>query len=325
MQWRLDTSLEQIRARLEERPPEPVLATIVATAGSTYRKFGARMLIESSGQLTGLLSGGCLENDLIEKARDVAKTHQPQLVRYDQRGKDDPIFGIGAGCEGAMDILLEPIHVGSLASESLGSVYASLDANQTAELFIVTDPSHPLVGTHSRYPPGFSETSVQREVIAPVPKVLILGAGLDAQPLVRFLRELHWDVVVVDHRAGLLTHSNFNHVPTRHIPNRQLAEQLDLKTFIAAIVMSHHLISDQDYLAELAVSAIPYVGLLGPKARRERLLSQLNDDSRAKLHKRLHAPIGLQIGAMTPESIALAIAAQLHQFAYQLAFPATTP
>jgi xanthine dehydrogenase accessory factor len=325
MQWRLDTSLEQIRARLEERPPEPVLATIVATAGSTYRKFGARMLIESSGQLTGLLSGGCLENDLVEKARDVATTHKPQLIRYDQRGDDDPIFGIGAGCEGAMDILLEPIHVGSLASESLKCVYASLDTNQPAELFIVTDPNHPLVGTHSRCPPGFSETSVQREIIAPVPRVLILGAGLDAQPLVRFLRELHWQVTVVDHRAGLLAHPNFKQVPTHHIPNRQLAGQLDVKSFIAAIVMSHHLLSDQDYLAQLAVSAVPYVGLLGPKARRERLLSQLNDDSRAKLSKRLHAPIGLNIGAMTPESIALAIAAQLHQFAYQITHAATAP
>lgn len=318
MKWRLDTSLEQLRVRLDAQPIEPVLATIIHTEGSTYRKFGARMLIEADGRLTGLLSGGCLESDLVEQARHVAQSHKPMLVRYDQRGEDDPIFGIGAGCEGAMDILLEPLDATSFASQALRTVFDQIAAGKPAELVIVTDPSHPLAGTHSQWDSAMHTTHFRREKIAPVPRVLILGAGLDVLPLVNILDELHWNSEVADHRQGLLRHLGLSHLTTHHRADRHLVELLDGERFIAAIIMSHHLVSDQTYLAQLANSEIPYIGLLGPKARREKLLAELTPIARTRLLPRLHAPVGLPLGACTPQSIALSICAELHQFASQM-------
>ena len=105
---RLDTSLESLieRAALGEGPR--VLATLVATSGSTYRKPGARMLILADGSYRGLLSGGCLEADLGLHAREVMISGVGRSVEYDMRGPDDVLFGLGAGCEGAMRVLLEP-------------------------------------------------------------------------------------------------------------------------------------------------------------------------------------------------------------------------
>ncbi len=101
---RLDTSLELLVSRLRDLGDTAVLATIVATEGSTYRKSGARMLIESSGRMTGLLSGGCFERDLIEHAESVLNGGLPKVVEYDLRTADDLLYGIGAGCEGAMRV-----------------------------------------------------------------------------------------------------------------------------------------------------------------------------------------------------------------------------
>ena len=118
---RLDTSLELL---LERAPPEPiarVLATVVATAGSTYRKPGARMLIMADGSYLGLLSGGCLEADLKLHAQQVIESGAARAIEYDMRGPDDILFGIGAGCEGAMRVLLEPADAGSPAAAALAA------------------------------------------------------------------------------------------------------------------------------------------------------------------------------------------------------------
>jgi xanthine/CO dehydrogenase XdhC/CoxF family maturation factor len=95
------------RARLSNEPL--VLATVIRTGGSTYAKPGAQMLIASDGEYAGLLSGGCLEGDLREHARKVAATGKGRIVSYDLRTSTDQLFGLGAGCEGAMDILLSRV------------------------------------------------------------------------------------------------------------------------------------------------------------------------------------------------------------------------
>src|SRR5271156_4719749 len=112
---RLDTSLELLLQRAPLTPDARVLATVVATAGSTYRKPGARMLIMADGSYLGLLSGGCLEADLKLHERQVLDGGAPRATEYDVRGPDDILFGVGAGCEGAMRILLEPANPGSSA------------------------------------------------------------------------------------------------------------------------------------------------------------------------------------------------------------------
>src|ERR1017187_7350883 len=118
---RLDTSIELL---LEHAPADAsarVLATVVATAGSTYRKPGARMLIMADGSYLGLLSGGCLEADLKIHAQQVLMSGVARAIEYDMRGPDELLFGTGTGCEGAMRVLLEPAAPTSIAALALGA------------------------------------------------------------------------------------------------------------------------------------------------------------------------------------------------------------
>lgn len=146
------------------------------------------------------------------------------------------------------------------------------------------------------------------------PKLLLLGAGPDAAPIVDFAARVNWKVTVVDHRPAYADASHFP-AAERVVLARpeELSSAVELSRFSAAVVMSHHLPSDLSYLTTLAEATIPYVGLLGPAPRREKLLSDLG--ARAQmLRARLHAPVGLALGGRSPESIALAIVAEIHAF-----------
>jgi xanthine/CO dehydrogenase XdhC/CoxF family maturation factor len=146
------------------------------------------------------------------------------------------------------------------------------------------------------------------------PRILLLGAGPDTIPVVDFAARLNWKVTLVDHRSAYAVAAHFP-AAERVVLARpeELGASLDLGRFSAAVVMSHHLPSDLTYLRALAVSSIPYVGLLGPAMRRDRLVADLGADAQA-LRPRLHAPVGLPLGGRSPESVALSIVAQLHAF-----------
>src|ERR1700726_4201736 len=133
---RLDTSLELLLAHQPAQAAR-VLATVVATAGSTYRKPGARMAIEADGSFVGLLSGGCLEAALMLHAQEVLQSGVPRAVEYDMRGPDDILFGIGAGCEGAMRVLLEPAGLGNPAAAALAAARLATRAGQPASLVAI--------------------------------------------------------------------------------------------------------------------------------------------------------------------------------------------
>jgi xanthine/CO dehydrogenase XdhC/CoxF family maturation factor len=148
------------------------------------------------------------------------------------------------------------------------------------------------------------------------PRLLLLGAGPDATPIVDLAARINWKVTVVDHRPA---YADPAHFPTaeRVVLARPeaLADIVELASFSAAVVMSHHLPSDLGYLQVLADSKLPYVGLLGPAPRREKLLSDLGQRAE-RLRPRLHAPVGLALGGRSPESIALAIIAEIHAFVH---------
>lgn len=344
---RLDTNLELLLEHRAGLAAGTVLATIVATAGSTYRKAGARMLVEADGQLHGLLSGGCLEGDLREHAATVRESGAPRIVEYDMRRDDDLLYGIGAGCEGAMRILLEPAGPGAPAHAALAHVAAASRAGRATVLGVVHEGPAATLGTRAW--PGapdvetalreacdaaltlgasrgfrWNDESVPTEAwlqyLAPPPRLLICGAGPDAQPVARQARALGWPVTVVDHRPAFLDPAAFAGADLVCVDPAGLAASVDLGGFVAAVVMSHHLASDAAYLRALAAapagagSGPDYVGLLGPRARREKLLGELGTLA-AALTDRLRGPVGLDIGAVTPEAIALAIAAELHAFA----------
>jgi xanthine/CO dehydrogenase XdhC/CoxF family maturation factor len=149
-------------------------------------------------------------------------------------------------------------------------------------------------------------------VLQPPPRILVLGAGLDAQPVVRFVNELGWRATVQDHRPAYIENGDFSTAESVIcVPAAELGEATELNRYDAAIVMSHHLTTDRTYLKLLAGSAIASIGLLGPYDRRCRLLEEIGDDA-VGLEGRLQGPAGIDIGARGPAAIALSIVAQMH-------------
>jgi xanthine/CO dehydrogenase XdhC/CoxF family maturation factor len=146
------------------------------------------------------------------------------------------------------------------------------------------------------------------------PKLLLLGAGPDAAPIVDFASRVNWKVTLVDHRPA---YADPSHFPTAerviHARPEELGNVVNLEHFAAAVVMSHHLPSDLSYLRALAAATVRYVGLLGPAPRREKLLHDLGDNVN-DLRARLRAPVGLALGGRGPESVALSIVAEIHAF-----------
>ncbi len=344
---RLDTSLESLLACAPRDGSERVLATVVATAGSTYRKPGARMLVMGDGRCFGLLSGGCLEADLAIQAGAVLEDGVARAIDYDMRGPDDILFGIGAGCEGAMRILLEPAGADSLAAAALAEAALASRAGRATSLVMVHESTELALGTYTAsavLPPALADAaaralaeSVSREIhfegrrargfvqfLAPPPHVLICGAGADAQPVVGTALRLGWRVTVVDHRPAHAVAQRFPGAEVRRADARELRSTVPLETCHAAVVMSHHLPSDIAYLRELAEAGAPgYLGLLGPAARRQRIARELGLAVTEKLRSRIRGPVGIDIGAVTPEAIALAIVSEIHAWlagrAYQAA------
>ena len=339
-----------------------VLGTVVDTSGPTYTKAGAQMLIAADGETAGLLSGGCLEVDLAEHAREVYAGGAPKLLHYALRGPEEPVFGFGSGCEGDMDVLLQRLdaavdwqplaHLAESRNRQrsetallvVRSGTAALPAGSgvflgNGALFGVPNPP-PRTGAHggavarpvaalrelAATMPARHDTRLLRRTAAnldllvlhqPAPvRILVLGAGPDAQPVVQHAHALGWCATVVDHRSHYAQSAHFpGAVAVLDAGPASLAKALAeanaaAAPYMAAVVMSHHLEHDRAYLAELARSDIPYVGLLGPGSRRDRLLTELGDCA-ARLHGRLRAPVGLDLGATTPEAIALSIVAEI--------------
>jgi len=325
------------RERAAGRPM--ALALVLNTAGSTYSKSGSLLLIAAAGEYAGLLSGGCLEGDLRERAQDVIATGKALRISYDMRGPEDQLWGLGAGCEGAMDILL--LRVGPDSDwEPLAHMQESLRAHRRTALGIVTesrDSTLPagtilLSGTVSEVlhdalqtglsavvssgEPGWIEglagVSVFALPLALPPRILVLGAGPDALPVYEFARLLGWKLTLCDHRPAYAAAERFPDAERVLLARpEELAQRLDLSQYDAAVVMSHHLQSDLAYLRVLAHSNIAYVGLLGPAPRREKLRTELGAAAEL-LHDRLRSPVGLALGGRSSTSIALAIVAEIH-------------
>lgn len=322
-----------------------VLATVYETAGSTYSKAGHRILLAANGDYRGLVSGGCLEGDLAERARGVVQTDRAAAVTYDLRDEADELWGLGVGCNGLLRVFLQPLSTGNdyqpfaAIAEALvgvsGAGVATVVASSTSEVpvgatavatstgeraFGVAGSAAAIVAAASRVALEGSEArlvtrdgyTILRAPVRPIPKLLVLGAGLDAVPLVAMAAELGWFVTVADHRPAYLERGGFERAErTVLIEPEGLRRALPLDDYDAVVVMSHHLATDRKYLAELASAATRYLGVLGPRARRGRLLHDLADVA-PQLSERLKGPVGLDIGADSPESIALSILAELY-------------
>ena len=329
-------------AARRDRGEPLVLVTIFETSGSTYSKAGTHMLIDGNGDFHGMLSGGCLEGDLALRAATVIDSGTPQTVTYDL-AEDDELWGLGVGCDGVMQVFLQALTPAN-GYEPFATIARAMLGDRPLQVAIVIESDHPdvkagaaatgggdgvsgfgLEGHHAArilgdaVRPVFGpksldghELGVLSARIQPSPRLLVLGAGPDAEPVVRFAAELGWRCTVADHRDAYIESGSFAAAEkVLCVPAAELGDSLDLARYDAAVVMSHHLASDRAYLAQLASTGIRYVGLLGPAARRDRLLSELGDSGQA-LEGRLRGPAGMDIGGRGPAAIALSIIAEVH-------------
>lgn len=350
-----------------------VLATVVRVTGSSYGGVGARMLIRVDGSTVGLVSGGCLESDLAEHARGVHESDRAEVVRYDTRDDEDAPWGLGLGCNGLIDVLLEPLQP-ARAKYFAKFLSRALEADRPSVLATVirvapskantsfvdteeilrgdseTAGASPSVGAHALFTGNRIEKSgewgsgntlarttadsddalaagrrglvreygpveVAFEIVAPAVRLVICGSGPDVIPIARFGSELGWDVTVVDHRPVDDSHSA--RFPGARVVEcaeaSHLGDAVTLTPGTAGVVMSHHISRDTDYVGALLESGAAYIGVLGPRARTERMLADLSarKGTPVTLGGPLFAPVGIDIGGEGPDAIALAIVAEI--------------
>lgn len=333
-----------------KRGERAALATVVSVEGSSYRRPGARMLITESGETTGVLSAGCFERDVCERASKVMLTGEPMLVKYNTTTDDDIVWGLGLGCNGVVHVLIEPATNERVAGlmQLLAECAESDISGAITTVFHVAGETETTIGTTALlYPDGTidgefnipsmfddlievvttTRSTIKRyetpdgyvdvffEVIQPRPRLVIFGTGFDVLPVVGLARNLGWHTTVVDTRARVSSRERFHEADAVLLsrPEDVLA-QVTFSERTMVVLMTHNYLHDLELLRQLLPLPLPYLGCLGPKQRTERLLLELfdNDTRRAAAQlRRLHAPIGLDIGAETPEEIALSIVSEI--------------
>ncbi|MBV9851985.1 MAG: XdhC family protein [Armatimonadetes bacterium] len=335
---------------LRRQGQSAALATVVRVDGSAYRRPGARMLVEPDGQTVGSVSGGCLEADVVLRAQRVRETEESAVVTYDTTDDSDILLGVGLGCRGVVRVLIERLSpqcddaitlpAGLLRgreASALATVYHAEGATglRVGERLLLgadgREIGHPALraGARRALDAGKSACRTIRvagghaevffEVIWPPRPLVIFGAGQDAQPLARLAKEVGWHVTVADSRPALAVPSRFPEADAVLVsPRDGLPASLALDERTAAVVMTHNYLQDRALLAALLPSPVWYLGVLGPKRRTELLLAELREDGLIitdAMRARLHGPVGLDIGAETPEGIALAIVAEIQAMA----------
>lgn len=323
------------------------LATIVSLEGSSYRRPGTRMLITDGGETTGVLSAGCFEQDVCERAMKVMSAGEPVLVTYDTTTDDDIVWGLGLGCNGVVQVLIEPATTERVAGlmqlleecaerDSCGAVATIFRSSNTppgATAFLYADGTvdgqfvAPSIfedlrevvrngsSTIKRYETVDGYLDVFLEVVRPPARLVIFGAGQDVAPVVRFAKGLGWHTSVVDTRARAASLERFKEADAVWLCRAEDAsKQVPLSERTAVVMMTHNYLHDLELLRQLLPLRLRYLGCLGPKTRSERLLLDLSAEDtwfvRANL-SRLHAPVGLDIGAETAEEIAISIVSEI--------------
>lgn len=312
------------------------LCMVVHSAGSTYRKPGALALVGADGSRLGVISGGCLESELESAARAALEEKRPRVVLFDTRSDDDLVFGSGSGCRGQMQVLLLP-EAGGAAHPLCEALLSAERAQRLLKAALVTSGPHVGSGflwsgnVETELPPRIESVRALKGraageyrladgitcavvLFAPSPRLMLVGAGPEAPALIHIANQLGWRVIVSDHREALL--AAHGAAAERTICARPAAALAALgdQRLDACIVMTHTAANDREALAALARRTDPFIGLLGPPARRDELLAELDPAARAVLTPRLHAPVGIRLGGHGPEMLALSICAELQRF-----------
>jgi len=263
------------------------LATLVRTEGSTYRKPGARMLIDCGGQTIGVLSGGCLEETVARHGLDVLRDGKAQLLNFDTR--------LLHGCNGHLEILVERLPAANEVGNLLTKLASSVQRREACRIRTRFEGAEPLGSVLLSSHELASESHGTFIHHVPLPnRVIVFGTGPELDPILNLGATLGWIVLPISHPS-------------------QLPEDVIADDQTAAVVMTHHFGRDMDALNRVIAMRLPYIGLLGPRRRYSELVAGLQDlwASDPDLLAPIHAPAGLDTGSESPEEIALSIVAEI--------------
>jgi len=339
--------LDHLRA-LQRDGRRGAVATVVQVDGSSYRRAGARMLFGAGGERVGMLSGGCF--DLDERARRAMDSGRTSVHRFDTTGPADVLMGSGSGCQGVVDILLAPVDDGhrpslraclepsvrgqpSVLATVVGPGSGRCPASLGARLLVTGDgaaggslgdagleaaverDARSLLGSERvdviPYPVGEHSVQVMIEGLTPERRLAVFGGGDDAVPLAEIGARVGLHVTLVDHRPA---HAD----PERHPAAACVLHVADAAEAVrriapgertACVSLTHDYLRDAAILRELRTTPAAYVGVIGPRSRAERLIAESAWDAADR--GRLYCPAGLDVGAQTPEEIALSVIAEI--------------
>lgn len=327
------------------------LATVVKVDGSAYRRPGARMLVSENGDLTGAISGGCLEGDALRKAQTVIFQNQSMLVTYDTTDEDDQKFGIGLGCNGIIQILMEPLNyenasnpvmllekaleervnstlvtlfsiknarsaqIGTIAlkkGQKLFGEINQLDSELKSRILTDLGNQESEIDSSINVYEAFDDLHVFFEVIKPPIRICLFGAGNDTIPLCKMASFLGWEVVLIDGRKQYATKERFEHASKIVVePADEVVSQLEFDQNTVALLMTHNFEYEVKVLEQLLPFSLPYIGILGPKKKSQKLFERLENQGVNVNQEHIYGPVGLNIGAEGAEEIALSILAEI--------------
>lgn len=326
------------------------LATVVRVRGSSYRTPGARMLITDDGKWVGSISGGCLEGDALRKARQVMTEKRPLTISYDTREESNQNLGISLGCNGIIDVLIEPIDpdggknpisifeklINTDKSVAIATIFSPPEfageklvlesaGNTTSDFsheklnkIIKYDLEQVLINKSSKanqYRIDEVTFEVFIEIIQPTISIMIFGGGFDARPVSHLAKSIGWNVTVTDECVAHIAPIFFPDATRLSLCHREFIDrEFKITDYTACILMSHNYEYDRDVLKKLINSPSPYIGILGPRKRFDKMLEEYHQQGislTANDMHRIHSPIGLDIGAETPDEIALSIITEI--------------
>ncbi len=335
--------------KLDFSQRKAALATVVKVHGSSYRSPGARMLITDDGRWVGSISGGCLEGDALRKARQVMTDKKPITVTYDTREESNQNLGIGLGCNGVIDVFIEPLIAGNpnnpihlfeefqntkeplaLATVFSGSMTGEkmLMGADGKVLHSFTDSSLTQIVKYDlqslfevkrseakKYALVNEEIDVFVEFVQPTISLIIFGGGFDARPVSELAKSLGWNVSVTDECVAHIAPVFFHTADKLSLCQRQFIDRdFEITPYTACVLMSHNYDYDRDVLLKLMTTDTLYIGILGPRKRFDKMMEEFLDKNIQLTEKdfhRIHSPIGLDIGAEAPDEIALSIISEI--------------
>ena len=336
----------------QKQGKKTALATVVHVDGSSYRRPGARMLITEDGQITGSISGGCLEGDALRKALLVMMQQKSSLVTYDTNDEDDAKLGLGLGCNGIIQVLIEPIDITKPNNpiQFLKAISSNRQQNILITLFslqnkrkaqygtcllvaedgsisgdisvlknnLLQDAREALLNNHSffkNYATENNDLTAFIELVNPPVSIVVIGAGNDVVPLVKMADILGWETTVVDGRPDQAKKDRFvSGCQVIVSKPENVLKQLNIDDQTVFLLMTHNYNYDLAMLRVLLTKKVRYIGSLGPRKKLDRMLDELSEEGITVTDKQravIYGPVGLDIGADTPEEIALSVLAEI--------------